>query len=65
MFGNYKIIVYDSNHDRFVDFQRDLTYADALDICNEYRWSWYGQAHGDDMYIVEQEQEDEGGAYCE
>ena len=64
MFGNYKIIVYDSNHDRFVDFQRDLTYADALDICNEYRWSWYGQAH-DDMYIVEQEQEDEGGAYCE
>ena len=64
MFGNYKIIVYDSNHDRFVDFQRDLTYADALDICNEYRWSWYGQAH-DDMYIVEQEQEDEGWAYCE
>lgn len=57
---NYKIIVIDKGRVR--DLSRNLTFDEAVDFCNEAGWSWYKSY---DMDVVEQEREDEGGAYCE
>lgn len=62
MKANFKIVIIDSKRGTVRDLNRNMTFDDAIDFCNEAGWSWY---HAHDMDVVEQEQEDEGGAYCE